>query len=229
MCGTLRPSALELGRPRPRAGRGPSAPPSSVVESKSSCRPRQMPRIGTPGLAALGDQLVEAAARGSAPSPAGRRRRRAGSGRRRRATSSASSVIVAVDADVLQRLLDRAQVAHPVVEDRDPGRSFAQRPLGRGHAALLGVDRDGDPQGAGEGLEAGLDHVVGVGAVADRDVQGQLGAVGDGAEELLGQLGVEAGDRGRPAGRRRRRRAGGRRCRSRTRPATRPSAPAAEP
>ena len=56
-------------------------------------------------------------------------------------------------------------------------------------------------------------------------MQGQLGAVGDGAEELLGQLGVEAGDRGRrqvgvedaerPA----------RRCRSRTRPATRPSAP----
>ncbi len=58
------------------------------------------------------------------------------------------------------------------------------------------VDRDGDAQGAGEGLEAGLDHVVGVGAVANRDVQGQFGAVGDGAEELLGQLGVEAGDRG---------------------------------
>ena len=37
------------------------------------------------GVAALGDQLVEAAARGPAPSPSGRRRRRAGSRRRRRA------------------------------------------------------------------------------------------------------------------------------------------------
>ena len=47
--------------------------------------------------------------------------------------------------------------------------------------------------------------------------------VGDRAEELLGQLGVEAGDRRRAEGPRRTRKAGGRRCRSRTRPATRPS------
>ena len=46
-------------------------------------------------------------------------------------------------------------------------------------------------------LKAGLDHVVGVGPVADGEVQGHLGVVGDGAEELLGELGVEAGDRGR--------------------------------
>ena len=85
MCGTLRPpassSATSPGeqaeaRPRRRA---------RWSSSNSSCRPRQMPSIGTPGLAPLGDQLVEPAARGPAPSPSGRRRRRAGSRRRRRA------------------------------------------------------------------------------------------------------------------------------------------------
>ena len=76
-------------------------------------------------------------------------------------------------------------------------RHSLKRPLRRGHARLVGIDRDGDAERPGEGLEAGLDHVVGVGPVADRDVQGHLRRVGDGAEELLGQLGVEAGDRGR--------------------------------
>ena len=96
MWGTLRPPASSSST-RPASRPRPSAPPSSVVDSKSSCRPRQMPRIGTPGVAALGDQLVEARARGSAPSPCGKaptpgRIER----RRRRAPRRASLVIVAV-------------------------------------------------------------------------------------------------------------------------------------
>ena len=59
------------------------------------------------------------------------------------------------------------------------------------------VDLDSLAQGPGERLEACLDHVVGVGAVARPDVQGQLRVGGDGAEELLRELGVESGDRDR--------------------------------
>ena len=41
-------------------------------------------------------------------------------------------MIVARRADVLERLLDRAQVAHPVVEDRDPGAHSLSVPLVEG-------------------------------------------------------------------------------------------------
>ena len=72
-----------------------------------------------------------------------------------------------VGADVLQRLLRRAQVADPVVEDRD------QRPIGSpplvtarpwcdGTAGAL--DPHGVAQAAGEALERGLDDVVDVAA-----------------------------------------------------------------
>ena len=155
-----------------------------------------MPRIGTPASrrSAISSSRprsrIRSIARGKAPTPG-----------QDHAVGGAHLGGVAGDrrggADVLERLLDRAQVAHPVVEDRDPRAHSLSVPLVEGTPLSSRVDRDRDAQGAGEGLEAGLDHVVGVGAVADRDVQGQLGAVGDGAEELLGQLGVEAGDRGR--------------------------------
>ena len=133
-------------------------------------------------------------------------------------------------ADPLERLLDRAQVAHPVVQQRDPRHPPPQRtaesgqpftsasPSCDGTPLSLGIDRDRLAQCPREGLEARLDQVVGVGAVAGADVQGELRVRGDGAEELLGQLGVEAGDRDRrqiglePAA------ADGPRCRSRTSP-----------
>src|SRR5881396_1308212 len=60
---------------------------------------------------------------------------------------------------------------------------------------LVGVDRDRLAQRAGKGLERSLDHVVGVRPGTNPYVQGQLGAVGDGTEELLGKLSVKARDR----------------------------------
>ena len=137
-------------------------------------------------------------------------------------------------ADPLQGLLDRAQVAHPVVEDRDPGHGAqvqarcsvllaVRTATSPSTDVARRVDLDRLAQRPGERLEAGLDHVVGVGAVARSDVQGQLRVGGDGPEELLRQLGVEAGDRDRAAGRPRTGTAGAPRCRSRTSRAPRPS------
>ena len=103
-------------------------------------------------------------------------------------------------------------------------RDHVSVPLVDGTPGLVGVDRDRDPERARERLEAGLDQVVGVRAVARPDVEGQLRVRGDGAEELLRELGVEAGDRdGRQLGVEAAERAA-RRCRSRTRRAPRPSA-----
>ena len=49
----------------------------------------------------------------------------------------------------------------------------------------------------GERLEDALDHVVGVASVVEQDVEVALGAVGEGGEELLGELAVEGADRRR--------------------------------
>ena len=181
----------------PSSRPSPGAPPSSVEDSNRSwkpeadaehraCRPRR--RSATSRVEPeLADPLHRLAGT----------RRRPG---RTRPSALARRVVVGGDhglgADALERLLDRAQVAHPVVEDRDPC-VIVERALGRRHAGLVGVDRDRLAQRPGERLEAGLDQVVGVGAVAGAEVQRQLRVRGDGAEELLGQLGVEAGDRDR--------------------------------
>ena len=77
-----------------------------------------MPSIGVPGSRALGDELVEPAL----ADPLHRPREGADPGQDHAVGgprgSSASAVICALGADPLERLLDRAQVAHPVVEDR---------------------------------------------------------------------------------------------------------------
>ena len=95
-----------------------------------------MPSSGTP-RGALGDQLVEAEPRMRAHrlgegADAGQHDAVGARGRRR-----GRRVIAAVGADVLERLLDRAQVAHAVVDDGDPGSSLSV-PLVDGHLGLLG-------------------------------------------------------------------------------------------
>ena len=74
-----------------------------------------------------------------------------------------------VGADVLERLLGRAEVADAVVEHGDQ-RTLArsQRALGRRDAVAL--DAHGVAQAAGHALERRLDDVVGVraGALASR-------------------------------------------------------------
>ena len=58
------------------------------------------------------------------------------------------------------------------------------------------VQRNGGAQRARERLEADLDHVVRVGARQQPHVHRQPRVVGDGAEELLRELGLPAADRG---------------------------------
>ena len=131
MCGTLRPSASSAAtapveqaeaarRRRARwssrraaAGRGRcrgSARRPSRRSAISSSRPRSRIRSIARGKAPTPGRITPSAARTSAASSADRRR----------------------GADVLERLLDRAQVAHPVVEDRDPGAHSLSVPLVEG-------------------------------------------------------------------------------------------------
>ncbi len=90
-----------------------------------------MPRIGTPTSTPLGDQLVEAALADPLHRP-----REGTDARQDDAVGGAHLGGVVADrrrrADVLQRLLDRAQVAHPVIEDRDPGRHSLSVPFVEG-------------------------------------------------------------------------------------------------
>ena len=231
MWGTLRPpasSSVDLAR---RAGRARGAPPSSVEESKSSCRPRQMPRIGTPARVALGDQLVEA----ELADPLHRPREGADAGQDR--SPSAARAALGVGGD--QRRSRRRA--------RAPSRPSAGCPSrSRGSRCAARSARSGFPWCEGTPVSSGSIETATRSArakalkqasimwwalVPERtaDVQGQLGAVGDGAEELLRQLGVEAGDRGR-------RQIGvegavgaARRCRSRTRPSDSSIGTSAEP
>ena len=113
-----------------------------------------------------------------------------------------------------------------------PSRSRSSRarhpvsvPFVEGTPLSVGIDRDRRAQRAGERLEGRLDHVVRVRARLDLEVQRQARVAGDGAEELLEQLVLEAAGLARRAGRRRPApRTRGRRRRSRTSRAPRPSA-----
>ena len=87
----------------------------------------------------------------------------------------------------------------------------------------VGVERDRGAERARERLERRLDHVVGVGAALDREVQRQLRVQRQRAEELLDELVVEVADRARRQRAPRTRTARARRCRSRTRRGPRPS------
>ena len=127
-----------------------------------------MPRIGTPASR----RSAISSSRPRLADPLHRPREGADAGQDQ-AVGGADRVGVAADArvgaDVLERLLDRAQVAHPVVEDRDPRSAHSLSvPLVEGTPVSSGSIETATPQRPGEGLEARLDHVVGVGAVADR-------------------------------------------------------------
>ena len=205
---------------RPPAGRGPRLRRARSDDAKISCSPRQIPSTGTPAS-------TRSAMSSSSPRSRialHRLRKGADAGQDHPVGRPGAFVVVRdlrADAHVLQRLLDRAQVAHPVIAESRRGSS--QSALRRRHAALVRVDRHGLAQRPRERLEARLDHVVRVRSVTGPDVQRDAGVGGDRAEELLGELGVEACDRDRAADRPRTGRAAGPRCRSRTCRATRPS------
>ena len=129
---------------------------------------------------------------------------------------------------MLERLLDRAAVAHSVIDDRDQRRQSAgscKRALGARHAVLARVQSDREPQRSCQRLERRLDHVVRVRPGLDRQVQRQLAR----SSPAPGRTPPRARGRScrsRPAEATLRTRTGrAPRCRSRTTLGPRPSAP----
>ena len=206
MCGSFSPPASRRSH---APGQQAEARRAAELDgaSNSSCIPRQTPSSGTPASSALARQLVEAqrragfaSPRGNAPTP--------GTTSPSAARSSSWSLVIDGARRPRARAPSRPSGGCPSRSRRSRSRTAAersrQRPLRARHAGLGGVDRDRRAQRAGERLERRLDHVVGVRARLDAQVQRQLGRRRDGAEELLGQLVVEAGDRARAAARRER-------------------------
>ena len=101
---------------------------------------------------------------------------------------------------MLERLLDRAAVAHSVIDDRDQRRlrPHVSVPLVLGTPSSLGSRATADRSARScQRLERRLDHVVRVRAGLDRQVQRQLRVGGQRAAELLRELVVEVADRPR--------------------------------
>src|SRR5689334_21221827 len=82
------------------------------------------------------------------------------------------------------------------VRDLSLGRGFGclQDALGGGDAGGARVAGGGGAQGAGDGLELGLDDVVGVAAVQHVDVQADAGREREGLPDVPGKRGVVAAD-----------------------------------
>ena len=175
---------------------------------------------GTPAAARSRDQLVEP----ERAQAAHRLREGADAGdddaRGRRDAASWSPVIDRLGADVRERLLDRAAVAHPVVDDRDH-----RSALGGRDARLVGSIATATRSARANALKQRLDHVVRVRARPGASrCSVSRAARGDGAEELLGGLVLEARDVARrQAQPGERRSTAGRRRPARTRRAPRPS------
>lgn len=81
------------------------------------------------------------------------------------------------------------------------GRETLQDPLGAGDALHARVDAGGLIEGAGEGFEDALGHMVGIAAGEDIDVEVHAAVDGEGAEKFLDELELEGpadrGDAGR--------------------------------
>ena len=98
-------------------------------------------------------------------------------------SASGSALIARARADVLERLLDRAAVAHPVVDDRDldgVARSSRQRPLRARHAGLgRGRSRPPARSARANALNAASIMWWALRARLDAQVQRQLRRVGE--------------------------------------------------
>ena len=178
--GASGPGAAPARARAPASSPSPSSPPSSSEPLEEQLHPE-----------AQAEHRRARRARARAPARRGRPRAAAASprGTRRRpgttSPSAARSALVVggqrdARADALERLLDQRRLPSAVVDDADGGdgrRSPRQRALRRRDARLRRVDRDGRAQRAREGLERRLDHVVGVRARLDAQVQREPRAV----------------------------------------------------
>jgi hypothetical protein len=163
--------------------------------------PEADPENGNARLEAFADELVEAQVTQVSHRP----RKRSHPGHDEAVARAQLPVVVRdrrAGADVLEGLLHRTAVAHAVVDDSDARTRSARRahvsvPLVLGTPVSVGSSCAAARSARANALKAGLDHVMGVRAGVDAQVQGQLGRHRDGPEELLGLLVVEARDRAR--------------------------------
>ena len=138
-------------------------------------------------------------------------------------------------ADVLERLLHRAAVAHAVVDDGDvhglgeQARHAVSVPFVLGTPVSVGSIATAWRSARAKALKAASIMWWALLPVFDAQVQRELGGVGQRAEELLGELVVEAAGGARRQIGLEQREADGRRCRSRSSPAPRPSARSPQP
>ena len=146
------------------------------------------------GVAALAQQPVEAEL-----AYRRHRRRKRADARQDDTVRGSHDVVLAGDrragADMLEGLLGRAQVAHAVVEDRDRRPGAHSSPFVEGMPCSSGSIETASRSARAKALNAASTMWWVFVATLDGDVQRQLRRVGDGAKELLGEVGVEVGDR----------------------------------
>ena len=170
--------------PAPRRPRAPRERAEQQLHAEAEPEDRHA-RLGL-----LAHDVVEAVARAAAASPRGTRRRRARRCASAARSSSWSAVRATVGADVLERLLGAAPVAHPVVEQRD----HVSVPLVDGHAASSGSMATATRSARANALKQASIMWCALRAGLQLEVERQPRRRGDRAEELLGGLVLEAGD-----------------------------------
>ena len=196
--GHLQAGRLEPHAPGPRSRPMPSAPPSSVVRLEQQLHAHADADHRHAGGRAARAAARRARARARAPSPSASRPTPGQHDRVGLAHARVVGVSSGCGADVLERLLDRAQVAHPVVEDRD---SRSQQALGGRHARhASGPSATACAQRPRERLER-TPRPCGARSVPALDASRAPSAsrVGHRADELLDQVGLEV-RRSRSAG-----------------------------
>ena len=200
----LQRAGARSGRTSPATRPRPAAPPSSLEELERQLHAEADAEHRRARRDALAQQLVQAELAQVAPSRAGTRRRRARTSPSAARSSAWSRVTLARRADVLERLLDRAAVAHAVVDDRDLDRLIdrarscrSASPSCSARRVSLGSIATAWRSARANALNAASIMWWALLPGLHAQVQRQLGRVGERAEELLGQLVLEAARRAR--------------------------------
>ena len=176
MCGRRAPS-LRTRVTDPGIRPSPSVRSDLIGALEQQLHPKADPENRRPSGGPLREQPRRGRAPGCAPFQRETHRRPGARARRRCRSCSRSRVMQHAGADMLERLLDRAPVAHAVVDHRDrrPGRGGGSRSTHVSVPFVLGTPSvrrvDARPRGGaatGERLEHRLDHVVDVAGRRER-------------------------------------------------------------
>ena len=201
MCGSFRPGAAARA-PRPATTPGPSAPPCSLGALERQLHAQAEPEQRRARARRARAAARRGRARAGAPSPAGTRPRPGST----RPSAARSALRIAADAARARRRARAPSRPSGGCPCRSRRRPIVDRlvaalphavsvPFVLGTPVSVGSMRDRLAQRARERLERRLDHVVRVAARFHPQVQRELGGVGERAEELLGQLVLEAAGR----------------------------------